>query len=47
MDDDPEEERRGIVKWLLDVGLGRRVATEEEERGAVHRIGTLSPRLRV
>jgi hypothetical protein len=27
MDDDSEEERSGIVKWLLDVGLGRRTVT--------------------
>ena len=46
MGDDSEEERRGIVKWLLDVGFSRRTATEDEERDAIHRSGTLSRRRR-
>jgi hypothetical protein len=46
MDDDSEEERRGIVRWLLDVRLGRRTVTEDEERGAVYRLGALSRRQR-
>src|SRR5208337_3814834 len=37
MDDDRDEER-GIVRWLFDVGFGRRSATDDEERSAVHRL---------
>ena len=46
MNDELEDERRGIIKWFLDVGFGRRTATEDEERSAVHRLGTLNLRLR-
>ena len=42
MDDEIQEERRGIVRFLLDVGFGRRTATEDEVHGAVHRMGTLN-----
>ena len=44
--DSAEEERRGIVSWFLDVAFGRRDASEDEKRNAVHRLGTLSRRLR-
>jgi hypothetical protein len=44
MSDDRDEEQKGIVKWLLDVGFGRRTASEDEERRAVHRLGTLARR---
>jgi hypothetical protein len=45
MDDDRDEER-SIVKRLLDFGFGRQTPTEDEEREAVHRLGTLSRRRR-
>jgi hypothetical protein len=42
--DDDEEERRGIVKRLLDVCLRGRTITKDEEQVAVHRLGTLALR---
>lgn len=36
-----EEERRGIVSWLLDVAFGRREDTDNEDGEKVHRIGTI------
>ena len=46
MDRDLEEERREIVKRLIDNDMGRRESTDEEDRRDVHRIGTINKRLR-
>jgi hypothetical protein len=40
-----QEEKRSIVRWLLDVLFGRREATHEEIGGAIHRFGTVRKRL--
>jgi hypothetical protein len=37
-----EDERRGIVQWLLDVAFGRRDDTDNEEGEKVHRVGTIN-----
>lgn len=40
--EDLEEERQGIVSWLLDVAFGRREDTDNEAGKKVHRIGTIA-----
>jgi hypothetical protein len=45
MDDDLEEERDGILKWLFEALFGRRSASEEEIGSAIHRLGSVNRRL--
>jgi len=45
MDDDSEEEREGMLRWLFDAVFGRRNATEEEIGSAIHRLGSINRRL--
>jgi hypothetical protein len=37
-----KEERRGIVKWLLDVALCRSKDDDDEAGEKIHRIGTIN-----
>ena len=46
MSDDLREERRGIVKRLLDAAFGRTELEDDEDRRLVHRIGTINERLK-
>jgi len=43
--DDLEDERRGIVRWLLDVAFGRSGDDDGEAGEKIHRIGTINRRL--
>jgi hypothetical protein len=45
MNDDPDDlkdERRGIVRQLLDTLLGRSESNEDETHERIHRIGTIN-----
>lgn len=44
-DSELQEERRGIVRQLLDALFGRSEMSEEEMNEGVHRIGTINRRL--
>lgn len=48
MNNDEEElreEKRGIVRWLLDVAFGRKEDSENEEYQKVRRLGDLNRKL--
>jgi hypothetical protein len=40
-----EEERAGLIKWLLDAGLGRVLVSAEDILRAVSRMAVLNRRL--
>jgi hypothetical protein len=39
------EERRGIIRRLLDAALGRTELEDDEDRRLVYRVGTINRRL--
>ncbi len=40
--DDLRDERRGIVRWILDVAFGRSNDDDNEMGAKIHRIGTIN-----
>jgi hypothetical protein len=46
MSNDLEEERQGIISWLLDALFGRREASKDDIERSIHRIGTINRRLK-
>jgi hypothetical protein len=40
------EERRGIVRRILDAAFGRKELKDDESRRLVHRIGTINRRIK-
>jgi hypothetical protein len=44
-DSDLRKEQRGIVRRLLDAAFGRSELAKDEDRGLIHRLGTIKRRL--
>lgn len=44
-EDELREEKRGLVRWLLDVAFGRKEDTHKEEHQKVHRLGEVNRKL--